>query len=595
MRQKDRCLFAAGLAAVLLLAVPGLLLGENAVIAYHDQLDGEMIAYILQAKHLWEGDRLPEFMNGALKTALTLPAPGCVLLFLGGNALGAFWVMQIAGSLVGYLGMYLLAKDVTGRAFPSVCAAGLYACIPFLPVYGLAQYGLPMLLWCAMSLARGRRVGLSYAYTVLYALTSSPVLVGFAVLLALAAGIAMAGRRGKPNGEAAHGRHEKPNGEAARGRRHLIGMWVTLAVCYAAVNASLLAQILGVGEFVTSHKAEYVLTPQSFLSGWLTGFWYGGQHSADYHLGIAIATAVVLAVWAWRTDRDRTGRPVRAILYGLGGNLAISGVSALWNSAPCVALRSVLGALGAFQLDRLLWLSPCLWYLILACDAALAWEICASGPKKTGVAAIVRGIPVLAVAAAVACGGVQIIKNGDAKSNLQKLRHADYPAMSYADYYAIGVMEQVEECIRESSGEEQSEYRVVSLGIDPAAALYHGFYCLDGYSNNYDLEYKHMFRKAIAPALEVSDYLREYYDNWGNRCYLFGSECPGYYTIEKGGFYFTHLELNTEALGEMGADYLLSAAYVANAEELGLELLSEEPFCTEESYYRIFVYEVPRP
>ena len=136
------------------------------------------------------------------------------------------------------------------------------------------------------------------------------------------------------------------------------------------------------------------------------------------------------------------------------------------------------------------------------------------------------------------------------------------------------------------------EYRVVSLGIDPAAALYHGFYCLDGYSNNYSLAYKHAFRRVIAPALEQSEYLRAYFDDWGNRCYLFGTESPGYYTIEKGGFYFEHLELDTAALRELGGDYLLSAAYIANSNELGLTLLGDEAFETSDSYYRIFLYEV---
>ena len=188
-------------------------------------------------------------------------------------------------------------------------------------------------------------------------------------------------------------------------------------------------------------------------------------------------------------------------------------------------------------------------------------------------------------------GGL-ILLSGDVKTNIQKLRNPDYPMLSFRDYYALGVMEQVEEYLFETTGQSPAEYRVVSLGIDPAAALYQGFYCLDGYSNNYSLEYKHAFRKILEPELERSDYLRAYFDNWGNRCYLFSSECPGYYTIEKNGFSFQDYRLNTEALAELGGDYLLSAAYIKNAEEQGLALLREEPFETEDSYYRIFVYQI---
>ncbi|MCM1111673.1 MAG: DUF6044 family protein [Muribaculum sp.] len=625
MRKGGKVLFAAGFAAVLLLAAPGLLLGKNAVITYHDQLDGELIAYLLQARHLWDGGGLPEFLGGAAKTALIPPAPACVLLFLGGNALGAFWVMRIVGSLVGYVGMYLLARHVTGRELPAVLAAGMYAALPFLPVYGLSQYGLPMLLWCAVRVREGGRMAGPLLYTVCFALNSSLVLVGFAVLLVMAAaavcGMPMLRKR-RPDAD--------KNRENGSGSLRLWGMWAVLAAGYLLTNLSLIGQMLGLGGAALSHKSEYALSAEPFWESWARGFLYGGQHSQDAHLGILAAAIVAVAVsCAFRgrirgigwgicrlirrkvedkdrdkdRDQEREGmspepfpdqerKLVRVILAALCVNLGLSGVSALWNAKAGIALRSGLGALGAFQMDRLLWLAPCLWYLILACTAALALELLKG---RRNLWKLRAGVCLAVIAAAVCAGGWQILKNSDTKANVQKLRNADYPAMSYADYYAIGVLEQVEDFLGEYTGLPQSAYRVVSLGMDPAAALYHGFYCLDGYSNNYDLAYKHRFREVIAPALEESDYLRAYYDEWGNRCYLFGSECPGYYTIEKNGFYFAHLELDTAALRELGGRYLFSAAYVANAEDLGLVLLREEPFETAESYYRIFLYEVGTP
>ena len=144
----------------------------------------------------------------------------------------------------------------------------------------------------------------------------------------------------------------------------------------------------------------------------------------------------------------------------------------------------------------------------------------------------------------------------------------------------------------ENTGEEPQDYRVVSLGIDPAAALYHGFYCLDGYSNNYSLEYKHRFREIIAPELDKSEYLEDSFDHWGNRCYLFSAECPGYYTIEKGGFYFQDYTIDAESLRQLGGSYLLSAAYIDHSEDTGLELMRPEAFETENSYYRIYLYRV---
>lgn len=173
-----------------------------------------------------------------------------------------------------------------------------------------------------------------------------------------------------------------------------------------------------------------------------------------------------------------------------------------------------------------------------------------------------------------------------------KLVNRNYAAMSFRDYYAVDVLDQVQEYLRENTGEEPQDYRVVSLGIDPAAALYHGFYCLDGYSNNYSLEYKHRFREIIAPELDKSEYLEDSFDHWGNRCYLFSAECPGYYTIEKGGFYFQDYTIDAESLRQLGGSYLLSAAYIDHSEDTGLELMRPEAFETENSYYRIYLYRV---
>ena len=68
--------------------------------------------------------------------------------------------------------------------------------------------------------------------------------------------------------------------------------------------------------------------------------------------------------------------------------------------------------------------------------------------------------------------------------------------------------------------------------------------------------------------------------------------CPGYYTVQKGGFYFQNYEINAQSLQELGGRYLLSAAYIDHCEDTGLKLIREDPFETEDSYYRIYLYRV---
>lgn len=576
--------FWLGLAAVFLTIIPCALLGQDAIFTYHDQLDGELIAYLLQARHLFQGNLLPEFMGGVSKTALTLPAPLCVLLFLGGDGYAGLSILQLVGQLCGYAGMYLLCRETVEESWIAAVAGGLYALIPFLPVYGLSQFGIPLLFWCVLQLREGKHTVGAYLYVALYALCSSLVLVGFGLL---GAGILVLlweafGDRPQKGG------HVRGRGALLR----LLSAWLLMLGLYVSENARLLWELLGGG--ATSHKAEYALNASPFFDTFAGNLLRGGQHSQDDHLWIAAVTVLTAAMWLPKRAGKRNSRLgkremrlLQTIVFCMCGTLFLALFAALWDAAPGIAVRRSIDVLGAFQLNRLLWMAPCLWYLMGACGIALAWRLFWESKKL-----VLRWGCVLLMAAAIGITGIQLLSGGDVKSNVQKLRNPDYGLLSFSDYYAIGVMDQVEEFLNRETGRSKDTYRVVSLGIDPAAALYHGFYCLDGYSNNYPLEYKHAFRCILSPELDKSEYLREYFDAWGNRCYLFSAEVPGYYTIEKNGFFFQEYELNTDALREMGGRYLLSAAYIRNAEEQGLTLLREEPFETEDSYYRIFVYGV---
>lgn len=582
MKKPENVWFLLGALAVLAMGIPYLILGKDAIFVYHDQLDGEVITYLLQARHLWDGSGIfPEFMNGAERTALTMPAPACVLLYRLLPAETALACMQVAGSFVGYAGMFLLLmwgaessavlclkKGPVG--FLAMTVGCMYAYLPFLPVYGLSQYGLPMLLYCVLRLReRDRSIRdrlLYYVYVVFFGVNSSLVLSGFAVLGIWAVWEIIAALRRKFS--------------AAQGIA-----WILLLLTYLLENGALFLQILGVGESTVSHKAEYTLTAESFWEQWKTNLLQGGQHSVDYH-GWILLIAVFTVITVIRRKTGDSIRIFRSLAISCGCIVCIATAAALWDSGIGVSLRSGWGALKGFQANRVLWLSPCLWYFALGCCLLLLLrQLC---EKRC-----VRNVILFTVAMLLTVTTAEeILLQSNLKPNLQKTVNREYGAMSFRDYYAIDVLDQVQEYIYDNVGQRPEDYRVVSLGIDPAAALYHGFYCLDGYSNNYSLEYKHRFRKIIAPELAKSEYLEDNFDHWGNRCYLFSAECPGYYTIQKGGFYFQNYEIDTESLRKLGGTYLLSAAYIDHSENTGLEPVREEAFETEDSYYRIYLYRI---
>lgn len=571
--------FFLGLSAVLFMVVPFAVLGENSVVVYHDQLDGELIAYVLRARHLFCGNMLPEFMGGTYKTALIPPAPAAVLLFKIFTPFTALAIMQLAGSVVGYLGMYGLVKNITGKSIIAAPIGVMYGYLPFLPVYGLTQYGIPLLIWAVWRLDdRADTTNTIFASVcfAIYSLNSSLVLAGFGILGCTVIWILVMYIRKK-----------------RKSAQCLVIPFVIMILIYCAENLSLILQTLGLSDTYVSHKTEYTLVPESLNKALINALLYNGQHSEDYHILFAgfLAVEVFLGVLFYIIFKKTAimGKKYMCIFICLAVIIAFCLITALWNSGFGMGMRTAIGALGAFQMDRLLWISPALWYLMLACGLGILWD---AGNAFGRISKYTRAAAVCVCCVIVTVCGGYILLNSPIKQNLMKIIKQDYDVIDFNDYYATGVMDKAEKLIYESSGKKMDEYKVVSLGVDPAAALYHGFYCLDGYSNNYPLNYKHAFRNILKPELEKSSYLSDYFDGWGNRCYLFSSECPGYYTIEKGGFYFQNYDIDTEALKEMGGEFILSAAYILDADKKGLTLLNETALDTDDSYYQLYVYEV---
>ena len=66
-----------------------------------------------------------------------------------------------------------------------------------------------------------------------------------------------------------------------------------------------------------------------------------------------------------------------------------------------------------------------------------------------------------------------------------------YTFKGYYDYYDY-------KSIKEKVGKE----RIISVGLDPLLATYHGINVNDGYHNLYPLHYKNKFRKIIDKQLD---------------------------------------------------------------------------------------------
>ena len=622
---KKNCYFTAGLILACCLMIPFLLLGTGSIITYHDQLDGELLNYILAARYLFTDIRIyPEIMNGLPAAGAVPPAPLFVLFYFFFKPFTAFLFSQWIIYLVAFSGMYLLLLKLTGREFLSFGISVIFMLLPFYPVYGLCIPGQPLLFYAVLSLyqretekasshntaysSRKYHTLFYYFLIIFYGAASSPVLVGFACLLVL--GIFAVFQ----------------SVTALRLKKRLpLSPWLSLAVLLAAYiifNFNLIKQVLFPENTYISHKTELVLSALDPVSYFRELFGTGISYAQSYpavliFLMILCLPLFLLAAMARRQTRgavncpdipkEKTDSDSRNLFFRAALTLLFIVViclfAAFYHGNFVTELRNNSdGFLKTFNLDRVCWLLPTAWCILAAYLLSFVTSVFKDRPAvilfrnaknaahyhQPGASRfryiLCQGI----VFAVLGLWGITVLIHSAVYPNLSKLiKGNNYYALDWNSFFAEDIFDQIDDAV----GKPKESYRVVSIGIYPAAAAYNGFYCLDGYSNNYPLSYKHTFRQIIEGELDKSEYVRALFDNWGNRCYITTAEQADYYTFEKKwNSVIYDLDLNTDMLKELNCQYVFSAAYLMNAEENGLSLLQETPFETEGSWYHIYVY-----
>lgn len=598
---KKNCYLAAGLVLSCLFMIPYFLLGGGSIVTYHDQLDGELFSYLLTAKYLFTDIRVyPEIMNGLPAAGAVPPAPLFVLLYAAFKPFTAFMISQWIIYLTAFLGMYLLLMRLTGREFISFSIAVIFMLMPFYPVYGLCIPGQPLLFFAVLALFdKERRSAVSssfprkagyyfsadsifyYLIIFFYGISSSLVLAGFACLLLLGGSALI---------HTITALRQK--------KRGLLSLWLSLIVLlasYISVNSGLIRQVLFPGNTYISHKTEMILSPQNFSDYFKEAFTTGISYAQSFHLVLFILMLFCLLLFFMNAVVKKESLfsgidklPLLKALLVLLFIFLTCLFYAFYHGHFITEIRNISGGiLKTFNLDRVCWLLPTAWCILAG---YLLSFIAGLREHKTAARSCSLCLKYGIISATLGIWGITVLLHSPLRPNLSKLlKGGDYYALDWDRFFAEDIFSQIDSAI----GKPKDSYHVISIGIYPAAAAYNGFYCLDGYSNNYPLEYKHTFRRIMEDELEKSDYIRDFFDNWGNRCYITTAEQANYYTFEKKwNSVIYDLDLNTDVLKELDCRYVFSAAYLMNAEEKGLTLLREAPFETEGSWYHIYVYVV---
>lgn len=560
---------ALGLLAVSIPAILYCILGTGSWVEVQDQLDGELLTYIMQARNLFHGDVIPEFMNGMGKSSLTPPAPLAVLLFRFLKPFPAFVIFLWGNLLVGFAGTYALLRHVGTGRIPAMICGILFCYMPFYPVYGLSQMGIPLLILGYLRfIDRKGNDGLNLLCILWYGALSSLALVGFVwVCLGFLMTVLIFRRDG------------------GKGVRSLITS-VLLTLTYVILNANLLTEM---GNGFVSHRTEIKMQAVGFLGRIGDLLLEGGSYSKVYSAVVIVSMGLVLILMKIRGGEAEERKLLRLQWGILGAVVFFAILAAFYESAAGLALRNAVGGPFAyFQADRVYWTFPVAWTLIFGISLELLgrWFQKAKGQEKEKL--LPYGIAG-AAAVLVLLQGALIFKDSSVNRNVRLLLLPSYQNVTWESFF----MEDVFAEIREAIPEEDGSYNVVSLGLYPSIALYNGFSCADGYSNNYKLEYKYRFVAMESKELEKNAVAAAYFYQWGNRCYLVSGEY-GFYEMggKESGMVYSDLSFDVGAMKNLNIRYLFANGAIENAGELGFTLLEGSPYFSDKSYYKVYVYRI---
>ena len=554
-----------GILVMIVFFIPYFILGDGCIFEIHDQLDESIMNYVLPAKHLWDDSVIyPEMLDGVNASGMQPAAVLFLPLYRLLPARTAFLIQYSICFFLAFLGMYLLVKEVTDSSILAVVAGGCFCVLPLYPIYGLSQFGIPLIMYGFLCLWQRKCLLSAILITVLFGLTGHLVCTGYVVLgfWLLALLYALYKRQ--------------------RNKWIWIGFGVLL-ITYILVNRALILEILLGNCSYVSHREEMVSAAMPFWETFFNVFQSSAQHAPSLHKYLILPIVVFLILGAF-CKKESKGK----IIYGaaVGIFLLLIGIALFYaacHSAVVVAWKnSMTGFLRYFQIERFYWLYPALWYLEFVLAAAALWKMEIPGSGKQLL--IVK----LAVIMICLLPTFRLLKvNSNMYLNVNQINNGSEITgyISWKSWFAEDLMQELEDAI----GRDKSMYKVAHLGVSPAPALMHGFYTVDGYSNNYPLEYKHSFRRVIAGELEKNPEMKSYFDQWGSRCYLFNSVSGTYMQLEKGNDrVYKELDFDMNALRELGCEYLFSGAEIADADRMGMDLVGY--YETEDSYWGIWLY-----
>jgi hypothetical protein len=550
LKHEKKMIFFSFLAIVVFVS-PYFLLGENAHMRVHDNLDSNIVWYkvLIRSGELFGSVDavVPQIINGLPRNAFGTEFSLIVWLHALFPSIYAYGLSQTITRVFAFIGMYLLLKkhfiQAPEWAWIRVGVALAFALTPFWPSGMLSTLGMPLALWAFLNIRAGERSWVNYLVLTLLPFYSSLVLGFFFFLSAMGMVWLVDVVRGK-----------------GWNVRFLLAI-VYMTAIYLAVEYRLMHSLLFSEEPTSRDEYFHARLPLWWVIR-LTfkNYVLGHNHVMTVHAFVILPVTLFALFVVWK---KKLWKQERLFLFLHILNFALSTWYAFWFYKGWLPLTERFDLLDKFNFARYHFLRPIVIYVLFAFSLKILW-------REGEVWRRIANILIVAQLLILASFNEEIIFR---------------KKPSFKEFYAEKQFREIKEYI----GLPVETYRVASIGIHPAIAQYNGFYTLDTYNNFYPLTYKHQFRKIIEHELEKNEKLKEYFDEWGGRCYIFVDELGKHYMFKKNSKKeIQNLRLNTDAFYEMGGRYIFSALPIKNTEENQLKL--EKIFHSKESAWKIHLY-----
>ena len=555
---------------ILVYIAPMLLLGENAHVRIGDNLDSNVIWYkllIYSNKIFASSFDIVQGMMGGLPR-ISFPNEFDFLLWLNKwfGPIYGYAFNQLFMRLVAYIGLYLLLSKYillqyhlkrTTLYTLSACVALSFAYLPFWPSGGLSVAGLPLLTYALLNIFFKKYDWKDWIIVVLLPFYSSFILVyffylGFAYLFWLTMAI----------------KDKKLHGT------FLLAITIMTAL-YLIVNYRLVLNMLMPSDYI-SHRKEmsiavalgyYMKSFTIFVKSFLNYLYHGTHAHVNSYPSKIIWPVVLLSLFmAWKHKQRAILKHITLLVSVI---ILFSFIYKLWYYPPFDAIKSYIPLLKQFNLGRIAWLNPMLFYILFA--IALA-GIAVNLPKKRWTFAVIL-VPALLQSAYLYL-----------KSDFYVGMKSGAPTVK--QFYDTETFDKVKNILSKDS----QHFKVGCIEFFPAIAQYNGIPTVGGYSSNYPLSYKHEFRKIIEKTLQNNPDRKRLFDNWGSYCYLYitppikrywGSKPPK-------GVSANISELNLCQLKKMGVTHILSVYPIQKI--AGIKYLGKES--SQNGFWEIYIYKI---